>query len=295
MQNGWYIEGLDLSTAFLQTLPTEEPKRLWTYGVAELRAALQLPEHGVMRILKDFYGSTTAPRNLWKNIDSSLKSLGAIRIIGDPCFWLWRVPANSGSSTSSSSAETTEWNTLGFMAGHVDDFHRSGDHNDPRWQEVCTKIDSMYKWGQLKKNEYRHAGTDLPMQRDPTFGRCLVLDQSYYIEMLEDVSIAPVRFSMPSSTLTPSEISSCRAAIGALQWVAVQTQPLACARCSLLLSELGGQPTMQVAQEIQELIKELRKSSTVFQVFQTPKGSPLDRNECSWFGGSSPPKQTKGW
>ena len=98
-----------------------------------------------------------------------------------------------------------------------------------------------------------------------------MVDQSYYIEMLEDVRIAPERFSMSSSPLTASEISSCRATIGALQWVAVQTQPLACARCNLLLSELGGQPTMQVAQEIQELIKELRKTSTVLKFFKLPK------------------------
>lgn len=78
-----------MSTAFLQTLPTEEEKRLWTYGVKEVREALQVPEGGVLRILKNFYGSTSAPRNLWQNVDGALKGLGAIKIKGDPCFWLW--------------------------------------------------------------------------------------------------------------------------------------------------------------------------------------------------------------
>ena len=44
---GWNIEGIDMSTAFLQTLPTE--KRLWTSGVRKLREALQIPEDGIMR------------------------------------------------------------------------------------------------------------------------------------------------------------------------------------------------------------------------------------------------------
>jgi hypothetical protein len=92
LQEGWEIEGLDLSTAFLQTLLTEESKKLWTTGVQELREALALPPNGILHILKDFYGSTTAPRNLWKNIDGSLKALGAVRLVGDPCFWIWRVP-----------------------------------------------------------------------------------------------------------------------------------------------------------------------------------------------------------
>ena len=66
MQMDWDIEGIDMSTAFLQTLPTEEEKRLWTTGVDELKDALKVPRNSVLRILKNFYGSTTAPRNLWQ-------------------------------------------------------------------------------------------------------------------------------------------------------------------------------------------------------------------------------------
>ena len=46
---------------------------------------------------------------------------------------------------------------------------------------------------------------------------------------------------------------------------------LVCARCNFLLSELAGQPTMRVAQEIQELIKELRESSRVLKFFRIPE------------------------
>ena len=272
LQEGWEIEGLDLSTAFLQTLPTEESKKLWTTGVQELREAFGLPPNGILHILKDFYGSSTAPRNLWKNIDGSLKALGAVRPVGDPCFWIWRVPLTPQDQKlldpQNPLHDKIKYKTLGFMAGHVDDFHRAGDLSDQRWLQISSKIDAMYKWGQLKKNEYRHAGTDLTLTQDPVFGRCLTIDQSYYIEMLEDVQIDPQRFSMTQATMSDKEISPCRGAIGALQWVAVQTQPLACARCNLLLA---GQPTMRVAQEIQELIKELRKSSTVLKFFRIPK------------------------
>jgi len=101
------------------------------------------------------------------------------------------------------------------------------------------------------------------------FGRCLTIDQSYYIEVLEEIQIDPQRFSM--RTMSDKEICACRGAIGALQWVAVQTQPLVCARCNFLLSELAGQPAMRVAQEIQELIKELRESSRFLKFFRIPK------------------------
>ena len=178
LQEGWEIEGLDLATAFLQTLPTEESKQLWTSGVKELRDALNLPKHGAMRILKDFYGSQTALRNLWRNIKDSLLQLGALRIIGDGCFWLWRVPADPAKVPPHDHKDDAafHWKTLGFMAGHVDDFHRAGDVSDERWLKIRASIDSMYKWG--KKNEHRHAGTDLAMKTDPIYGKCLVVDQS---------------------------------------------------------------------------------------------------------------------
>ena len=263
MQMGWNIEGIDMSTAFLQTLPTEEEKRLWTSGVKELREALQIPEGGVMRILKNFYGSTTAPRNLWENVNQSMLELGGTRIKGDKCFWLWteKVQDENGDVLT---------RPLGFMAGHVDDFHRAGNENSAAWKQIKQSIDQRYKWGSVKLNAYRHAGTDLEIVNDATLGRCLVVDQSYYVETLQDIDITPERFCQGDATMTPKEISACRTSLGALQWLAVQTQPLICARCNLLITELAGSPVMRTAQEIQELVRELRKHSTQLKFFKLP-------------------------
>ena len=96
----------------------------------ELREALNIPEGGVLRILKDFYGCTTAPKNLHQNVDQSMKSLGAVKIKGDQCFWLWVEKERDSNN------QQDQWRTIGFMAGHVDDFHRAGDKNNPRWNEV---------------------------------------------------------------------------------------------------------------------------------------------------------------
>ena len=56
------------------------------------------------------------------------------------------------------------------------------------------------------------------MTNDSAFGLCLVFDQSYYIDSIQDVQIAPDRFSKSDSILTPKEITECRASLGALQW-----------------------------------------------------------------------------
>ncbi|CAK9007573.1 unnamed protein product [Durusdinium trenchii] len=268
MEEGWDIEGIDMSTAFLQTLPTEESKRLWTTGVKELRDALQIPERGVMRILKNFYGSTTAPRNLWENVDKSLRDLGAVSIQGDACFWIWFV--DNEAYNPATDPEHFKLRPLGFMAGHVDDFHRAGDVKDSRWTQIKAAIDKQYRWGTAKQNSYRHAGTDLSMQKDAKFGRCLVVDQQFYIEMLQDVDVHPTRFSNGSSTMTPKEIAACRTSLGALQWLAVQSQPLITARCNLLITELSTDPKIQIAQELQEMIRELRKEGSTLKFFKLP-------------------------
>lgn len=84
----------------------------------------------------------------------------------------------------------------------------------------------------MKHNAYRHAGTDRQIVQDPQFGRCLLVDQSYYVETLQDVDINPKRFSEGESLMDAKEVGACRSSLGALHWLAVQTQPLICGRCN---------------------------------------------------------------
>ena len=96
------------------------------------------------------------------------------------------------------------------------------------------------------------------------------MDQDFYIDALSDIDIEPQRFKAKDLELTAEEISACRGALGTLQWLAVQTQPLICARCNLLLSDLAGTPTMKVAHEIQEVISEVRTEASVLLFYATP-------------------------
>ena len=76
MQEQWEIHDSDLATAFLQMQPTKAHAEIWTTGVAELRAALGISEGGLMRVLRNIYGSTTAPRGLWLDLHKTLVSPG---------------------------------------------------------------------------------------------------------------------------------------------------------------------------------------------------------------------------
>ena len=52
------------------------------------------------------------------------------------------------------------------------------------------------------------------------------MDQNYYAESLQDLSVRAERLRSNDETqLTPDEHSACRAGLGGLQWLAVQTEP----------------------------------------------------------------------
>ena len=262
-QHDWKLEGLDLATAFLQTQPTSADAEMWTTGVAELREALGVGAEGVMKIMKNIYGSTTAPRGLWLDLHRKLCDLGAKPAMGERCLWMW-----------TSSTEVNDDGTpvvIGMMGGHVDDFHRIGCAASHEWQAICAKVDQAYRWGTVKSDEYRHAGTDIKLTRDQDGDQVITVNQQYYIDMLTDVDIPPDRLNDESAKLSSAEQAICRGSLGSLQWLAIQTQPQICGRCNILLSELVKHGKMSSALEIQKLICEVRQQPAELKFFKIKK------------------------
>ena len=258
-QRQWEIEGLDLATAFLQTMPTEADAQLWTTGVDELRQALGVGPEGILRILRNIYGSTTAPRGLWLDLHKTLTQLGATPVLGERCLWAW---------FSKERKDQGHPLTIGAMGGHVDDFHRVGD-NSEEWMAIKQKVNSAYRWGTIKNGNYRHAGTDIATHKEVNGKFYLTVDQEYYVEALEDLTIDASRLRQ-EGILTPQEVGACRTALGALQWLAIQSQPQLCARCNLLLTEVVTSGTLSTAREIQAMIGEIRREHFALKFFPIP-------------------------
>ncbi|CAE7799282.1 GIP [Symbiodinium sp. CCMP2456] len=254
----WELEGLDLATAFLQTMPTEADSELFTTGVEELREALGVDEEGIMKILRNIYGSTTAPRGLWLSLHRKLTELGGIAVLGERCLWIW---------LSKHEMDRGRPRVIGAMGGHVDDFHRLGDKQSDEWLAVREQVDKAYKWGTAKTGRYRHAGTDITTTKDERGLLQITVDQSYYIDGIQDLEIDADRLQQ-EGPLLPREIGACRTALGALQWIAVQSQPQLCSRCNLLLTEVVSSGTLQSAREIQAMISEIRRESYKLEFFK---------------------------
>jgi len=115
-----------------------------------------------------------------------------------------------------------------MMGGHVDDFHRAGDPNNAKWNEVFRKIDSAYRWGTTKRSAYRNAGTDTQVNRDADGDLVISVSQQYYVDSLPGLDISADRLRNENAQMTSDEIAACRGAFGALQWLAIQTQPQLC-------------------------------------------------------------------
>lgn len=257
----WRLHGLDLATAFLQTMPTEADSKIWTTGVQELHDALQIPRDSVLRILRNIYGSTTAPRGLWLDLHRTLTSLDGRAALGERCLWLWF-------SKHEKDITGKFPRLIGAMGGHVDDFHRIGDDTSLEWQQICQKIDASYKWGTMKRDSYRHAGSDINTIETKN-GFKLRIDQDAYVESLPDVNIDPVRLRS-NGPLTPSEVAACRTSLGGLQWLAIQSQPQLCSRCNILLTEIVTAGTLEHAREIQQMIGEVRREPQHLEFFKLP-------------------------
>ena len=132
------------------------------------------------------------------------------------------------------------------------------------------QIDEAYKWGTMKEDVFRHTGVDVSVNtkgEDHWIG----LNQDFYVETLQNVAIPEHRLRGDGSlTLTSDEVAACRASLGALQWVASQTQIQACSRVNLLLTELTVNKNITVAKEINDLIKEVRSNPMVLRLYRLP-------------------------
>ena len=222
-------------------------------------------DHEVLRLLRSVYGNATAPRGLWKDVDRTFTQLGGQRIVGDASFWIW------SEENPDAKNEADARRTIGFVGRHVDDFNRAGDLSSEKWLKIRDSIDKAYKWGSHKSQSFRHTGIDLEVcERGGE--RWVQLNQDHYIEGIPDLAVpAECLQQDPQSSLTSSEMAACPASLGALQWVATQTQLQICARVNLLLTELTVHKTLGVAKEINDLVKEVRKDPVTLKLWKLPE------------------------
>ena len=250
-QHTWQLEGLDLATAFLQTAPTSyvcwcQLVDLWCSGTS----VCTWPRHdeGYAQHLYSSQGTMAwLASNLILPWESDVSGFGM----------MWTQWRNSRHHRHD-----------GWPCGWLPQDRRP---QQCKMEKVCRKIDSSYRWGTTKHSANRHAGTDIQVNRDADHDLVISVSQRYYVASLTGLDISANRLRNENAQKTSDEIAACRGTLGALQWLAIQTQPQLCARCNLLLAEVIKFGRMSYAMEIQRMIGEIRRESYELKFFKHKK------------------------
>ena len=131
MMKQWPLFSADVRTAFLQARPRDRGRRLLAKPLKELAEAMDLAEHEAVELTGSAYGLSTAPREWFTDVSSTLRDLGAQRSRSDPCLWIIKDEAGD---------------VTGLVASHVDDFLLCGSTSSPSWQTFISKLKQAYTW-----------------------------------------------------------------------------------------------------------------------------------------------------
>ena len=235
------LECADARSAFLQVSQKQEGQRLFTRGVPEIAAAMNVPYGTAFEIVGVIYGLTTAPREFWLDADGKIQNRGGEPHGIDKSVWIFR---NSSGKV------------CGRVGSHVDDFLISGNLNDPEWVEYRAKIKNMYSWSPWKKGQFTFAGVQIQQLQDFS----IILSQENFCNDLQPVVIENERNRPKDDQLTSKEMTQARGLLMKCQWRAIQTAPQYCARIGIASSSLA-KPTLATLKEANAITKELKKTS----------------------------------
>ena len=163
-----------------------------------LKPPREAETQGVWRLRKCVYGLKDASRLWWLRLDAALIRLGLTRLSLDQAVYVWRVNGN----------------LRGMLILHVDDLAWSGERS------FMEKVISPLKKRFAISSESSFAFRNLGLQGD----RKITVDQSHYIESIEDVNI-DVASRPGTEHLTDFEKQEFRSTIGKLVWASTRTRP----------------------------------------------------------------------
>ena len=267
-------ESCDATSPFLQARGREEARKVWTSGVSELKRAFGVSDASVVRLLKAAYGITNAPREFWEDAKEHIKraKIGGHPILGDVCVRVVAAPEDHPDRQCAG-------RVVGYLFCHVDDFVVFGNYASKYFLEVRSAVREMYTWGVWEVDSFRFVGIDLQH-----LDHCVVLNQIFYSVGLTDLAFSRSRMHETLSGdngITQHELTKCKAALGAPQWLATRTQPLLSARVGLLQSACQAGAAPSVMGEIQALSQEARKNNDPADLIVVTMGNASHRNRAN--------------
>ncbi|OSX73858.1 hypothetical protein BU14_0323s0002 [Porphyra umbilicalis] len=204
----WVPHSVDVSTAFLQGLPLDRPRPVYVRPPPEALA----PDGVVWRLAKCAYGLTDAPRMWYERVRALMRALGASRSAAD--LGLFILVADGA--------------VILAVAVHVDNFLYGGTVAGVALFE--RELRAAFSVGPVSTGSFVFTGLSIThFARTGRRAARLWVDQTAYLDSIDDIPVSATRRAAPSAAVTAAELTAYRRATGALLWAAGQTLPhLAC-------------------------------------------------------------------
>ncbi|OLP81054.1 Copia protein [Symbiodinium microadriaticum] len=256
----WRILAGDVKTAFLQAKAPNRQHPLHAQPLPELAKAMNLTEDQMVELLGSAYGLTSAPREWYQDLTSTLRRLKAQACLSDPC--IWRLFDESGEKV------------IGLIGLYVDDILFCGDEGSELYCQFLHDLHQAYSWSPWESDNFSHCGVRVQQFADAS----ILLDHSEFCSELVQM---PSRSKDDDSELTAQEISQARAILGSIQWRASQTAPQHSAKVSYLLSMLATKKG-EVVDMVNKLVREVHLARHVAVKIQQLECDPAHMILVGW-------------
>ena len=256
----WRVLAGDVKTAFLQAKAPDRQHPLYAQPLPELAAAMNLTEEQMVELLGSAYGLTSAPREWFQDLTTTLRKLNAVPCVSDPC--IWRLFDSAGTKV------------IALIGLYVDDILFCGDEGDQLYCTFLHELHQAYAWSPWEADNFSHCGVRVQQFADAS----ILLDHSEYCTELVQM---PARAKGDDSELSVQELSHARAILGSIQWRASQTAPQHSAKVSYLLSMLATKRG-EVVDMVNKLVREVHSSRHVSVKIQQLECDPARMVMIGW-------------
>ena len=194
--NGWKIESLDITSAFLQS--DEILREVFIKPPPDVRTA------GVIWLLnKPLYGLGESARLWYLTLKKQLLQLGCKMSMLDKSVFLYFGNSNK---------------LQGMVVTHVDDLFYCGGTSFKK--NIIQPILSKFKISRMKTGVFTYLGWSVCQEDE-----YISVDQNEYTKLIKPIPISPSRKKSLDADLTTEEHKQYQSLLGKLLWLSSQTRP----------------------------------------------------------------------
>ena len=238
----WKLGFLDFTQAFHSGDPIE---RL-LYATQPREGIPGMNPGQLLKLEKVCYGLTDGPLAWYNHLRKFLVGdLQYKQSLADPCIY-YKLKTN---------LETGKEQLSGIIAVATDDLLHGGDHDH---EEAMNKIRTKYKLGKFQYGAGKFTGKLFTQHEDYSI---TVNQENYVQEKLLEIHLEKSRKKRRFSFCDDKEVSSLRASVGALAWLAKESRPDIAGRVALL-QQVFPRPRIKDIIEANSITQEAKKHAT---------------------------------